>query len=683
LATRDLSALFSPTSVAIVGASSDPSKWGNAIARQALRSKVRPVHLINQRGGDVYGRATLPSVTEIEGGPDLVAICVPATAFEDAAIAALASGARAILAITAGLGETSESGRELQERVVSAVRSAGALLVGPNSLGIVDNTTELFLASDRFAPGDVALLSQSGNLALELQQLLVNRGLGFSRFVSIGNQADLTLTDFVGDCTNHPGTRAIAVYVEDFRDGRGFVAAVRDAVAVGKPVVVLAPGSTAAAIRSAASHTGSLTTSNDVVAAACRSAGAHLVQTPRELADVLYILDRPQRRPGNRLAILTDGGGHGTISADLAENHGLVVPELSEALQASLVTDLWDRAGTSNPVDVAGFGEQDPMGFARATARLLASTEVDALLVTGYFGGYSTEDAFAQGLAEAEVATTRRMSQIAASQDLPVAVHSMYPDSRSMRAARTGGLAVFAAVEDAIRALSRTDSGPIGELLPMPTPAPVVSADDYLSARAVLAAAGIPTVRAGSGTTLHEVLTAAAALTYPVVLKANGLLHKSDSGGVQLGLTNDEELAAAHADMTARLQPESFSVEEQVDLRDGVELIVGSRLDPRFGPVVLVGLGGVFTEIIRDTALALAPIGPERAADLLLGLRGAALLTGARGRRKLNVPGAAKVIADFSALAAAHPEFREAEMNPLFVGPDLVVALDARFILST
>jgi acyl-CoA synthetase (NDP forming) len=678
LATRDLSALFSPTSVAIVGASSDPSKWGNAVARQALRSTLRPVHLINQRGGDVYGRTTLRSVTEIDGGPDLVAICVPAAAFEDAAIAALASGARAILAITAGLGETSESGRDLQERVVSAVRSAGALLVGPNSLGIVDNTTELFLASDTFTPGDVALLSQSGNLALEMQQLLVNRGLGFSRFVSIGNQADLTVTDFVRDCTNHPGTRAIAVYAEDFRDGRGFVAAVRDAVAVGKPVVVLAPGSTAAAVRSAASHTGSLATSGGVVAAACRSAGAQLVQTPRELADALYILNRPQRRPGNRLAILTDGGGHGTISADLAENHGLVVPELSEALQASLVTDLWDRAGTSNPVDVAGFGEQDPMGFARATARLLDSGEVDALLVTGYFGGYSTEDAFAQGLAEAEVATTTRMGQIVASQALPVAVHSMYPDSRSMRAARTGGLPVFTAVEDAIRALSHTGSEPIRELLPMP----VVSAEGYLAARAVLTAAGIPTVRAGSGTTLDEVLTAAAALTYPVVLKANGLLHKSDSGGVRLGLTNEAELAAAHADMTGRLQPESFSVEEQVDLRDGVELIVGSRLDPRFGPVVLVGLGGVFTEIIRDIALALAPIGPERATDLLLGLRGAALLTGARGRPKLNVPGAAKVIADYSALAAAHPEFREAEINPLFVGPDLVVALDARFILS-
>jgi len=683
LATRNLSALFDPASVAIVGASSDASKWGNAVSRQALRTSHRPIYLINHRGGDVYGQATLPSLAQIPGSVDLAVICVPAASFESSVVASLAQGAKVILAITAGLGETDSAGLETQDRVVAAVRSAGAMLVGPNCLGIVDNTTELYLASDPFESGSVALLSQSGNLALELQQLLVRRGMGFSRFVSIGNQADVTLTDFIADCAAHPATKAIAIYAEDFRDGRGFVSATASAVASGKPVVVLAPGSSAAAARSAASHTGSLASDGDVVAAACRAAGAHLVHTPRELADVLSMVTRPQRRPGHRMAILTDGGGHGTISADLAKTHGLNVPELSTALQADLARDLWERAGTSNPVDVAGYGEQDPMCFARGTQRLLESGEIDALLVTGYFGGYSTEDAFAQGLAELEVAATTRMAEIMTAQNLPTVVHSMFPDSRSMQALRDGGVAVFAAVEDAIHALSRATFDPPQLVLPLPASAAPVAADDYVAAREVLAKAGLPIVRATNATTAQQMLDAARSLRYPLVLKANGLLHKSDSGGVALGLEDEQQLRAAYAVMDTALLATSYSVEEQADLSVGVELIVGVRQDPRFGPVLLVGLGGVYTEIIRDTALALAPVSAQQAKELLMDLRGAGLLTGARGRPSLDVDAAAEAIAKFSELASAHPEIAEFEINPLFVSPTGVVALDARIVLGS
>lgn len=679
---RDLSALFAPMSVAIVGASADPAKWGNAVARQALRSSRRPVHLVNHRGGLVHGRTAVTSVAEIEGPVDLAVICVPAAAFEQAAADCLAKGARALLAITAGLGETDPAGRAAQERVVRLARVAGAVLVGPNCLGVVDNTTELYLASDPFAPGEVALLSQSGNLALELQQLLVSRGLGFSRFVSLGNQADVTLTDVVADCAGHEGTRAIAMYAEDFGDGRGFVAAAAAAVEAGKPVVVLAPGRTAAAARSAASHTGSLATGHDVVAAACRAAGAHLVQTPRELADTLDLLSRPQRRLGPRLAILTDGGGHGTISADLAADHGLQVPELSAGLQAALREDLWHRAGTSNPVDVAGYGEQDPMCFARAAQRLLASGEVDAVLVTGYYGGYATDEAFSQGHAEDEVASTTRLAEVVAGQSLPLAAHSMYPASRSMRALREGGVPVFAAVEDAIRALARATREPPSGLLPLPEPGRPVLTDDYVASRGLMAAAGIPTVRAVQARTSDQLVAAAAGLTYPLVLKANGLLHKSDQGGVRLGIRDEHELVAAHAEMATRLLPASFSLEEQADTTDGVELIVGARWDARFGPVVLVGLGGIYTELIRDTALALAPVTAAEAHELLLRLRGAPLLVGARGRPAVALAAAAEVVARFSELAAAHPELAELELNPLLATPRGALALDARVVLT-
>ena len=286
---RDLTVLFDPGSVAVVGASDDPSKWGNAIARQALRGgDRRQIHLVNQRGGTVLGQPAARSLAELDAPVDLAVLAVPASGFESALDDALSQGAKAIVGITAGLGETGPVGLARQEAITARVRSAGAVLVGPNCLGMVDNSTELYLASDAFDPGSVALLSQSGNLALELQLLLADRGLGFSRFVSLGNQADLTVTDLVRDCIAHEHTRAIAIYAEDFLDGRAFAEAAGAAVATGKPVVVLAVGRSAAAMRSAASHTGAMTSPIDVVDAACRQVGVHRAKTPRELMEATH-----------------------------------------------------------------------------------------------------------------------------------------------------------------------------------------------------------------------------------------------------------------------------------------------------------------------------------------------------------------------------------------------------------
>lgn len=271
----------------IVGASADPAKWGNAIAVQALRGVDRHrVHLVNRRGGTVLGQPCLASVEDLPEDVDVAVVAVPETGFEEAVRASLDRGAKAIVAITAGLAESGEAGRRREVALIAEVRSRGAVLVGPNCLGVVDNTTGTFLASNPFGSGGVAVLSQSGNLALELDRLLAARGLGMSRFVSLGNQADLTLVDLVSDCAKDPATTAIAIYVEDFHDGRTFVSAAAAAVDSGTPVVVLAAGTGPAAARGAQSHTGSLTSADAVIAAACDVAGMIRVHTPRELADV-------------------------------------------------------------------------------------------------------------------------------------------------------------------------------------------------------------------------------------------------------------------------------------------------------------------------------------------------------------------------------------------------------------
>ncbi|MFF5842775.1 acetate--CoA ligase family protein [Streptomyces massasporeus] len=682
---RDLSALFDPVSVAVVGASDDPAKYGHAIAAQAVRADGRrPVHLVNRRGGTVLGRTAAPSLSALGEPVDLAVVSVPAAGFEDAVDEALRCGARAIVAITAGFAETGEAGRLRQQAVAERVRAAGAVMVGPNCLGIADNTTDLFLASDTFTPGGIALLSQSGNLALELQLRFRPHHLGFSRFVSLGNQADVTLVDLLADCARHEGTRAIAVYAEDFGDGRAFAEAAADA---GKPVVLLTAGRGDASARSAQSHTGALTTSVDVVTAACRDAGVELVATPRELTVAVAASIGGRRAAGRRVAVLTDGGGHGVVAADAVEAAGLSVPELHQPTRQKLRDALWEQSAVANPVDLAGMGEQDPGSYAETVAALLAAEETDAVLMTGYFGGYAAAGGGLGGggavLATGEREAARLIAERHRATAKPLVVQSMYPDSPSCRTLAAAGIPVFAATEDAARSLAATAPGaPDTGVTPLPRPAPPLAETGYLETRRALEEAGLAFPAAREIHDEAELLSAAAEFDGPYVLKALHLLHKSDAGGVALGLAGPAELLAAFREMHARLGAPSYSVEAMADLTDGIELIVGVNRDPRFGPVAMVGLGGILAEALRDVAFTLAPVPADRAATLLRGLRTATLLDGVRGKPPVDVDAAAKAIETITAFAAAHPEIAELEVNPLLVRPDGVLALDSRAVLA-
>ncbi|MFG2230751.1 acetate--CoA ligase family protein [Streptomyces sp. NPDC048723] len=691
---RDLTALFDPRSVAVVGASDDPAKYGHAVAAQALRAPDRrPVHLVNRRGGSVLGRTAATSLTAVGEPVDLVVISVPGAGFEAAVDEALACGAKAIVAITAGFAEAGPAGLARQRSVAARVRAAGAVLVGPNCLGIADNTTELYLASDRFAPGGVALLSQSGNLALELQLRGEPHGLGFSRFVSLGNQADVTLVDLVEDCARHEATSAIAVYAEDFGDGRAFAAA---AAAAGKPVVLLTAGRGTASARSAQSHTGALTTSADVVAAACRDAGVELVRTPREMTVVLAglaALGTGPRTRGRRTAVFTDGGGHGAVAADAAEDAGLGVPELGGPTQDRLRTVLWEQSSVGNPVDLAGMGEQRPLSYADTVGALLDADEVDAVLMTGYFGGYAASEGGLGGgpaggsvLAEGEARAAKEIVVHLTAAPKPLVVQSMYPHAPSCRVLAEAGVPVFDATEDAARALAamtgrRSADADLPGVPPLPPAAAPLADPGYHGVRALLDAAGVPFPAAREITDEAGLLAAAAEFDGPYVLKALHVLHKSDAGGVALRLADRDVLLAAYREMHARLGAPAYSVEAMADLTDGIELIVGVNQDPRFGPIALVGLGGVLTESLRDVAFALAPVPAWRAEALLRALRSAALLDGVRGRPAVDVAAAAAVIERITTVAAAHPEIAELEVNPLLVRPDGALALDARAVL--
>ncbi len=684
-ARRSLDALFAPRTVAIVGASADSAKWGHILSRHALASPGdRVVLLVNSRGAEVLGRPTHPSVRAAAAAHDvpvdLAVVCVPASGFVAAVADAVAAGARAIVGITAGLSESGETGARLEAEALAVAGAGGAVLVGPNCLGIVDTSSGLQLAHAVLPAGDVAVLSQSGNLVLDLAGLLEDRGLGVSRFVSLGNQADLGLVDFLHACVDHDGTRAVAVYTEDVVDGRGFLDAARALRDAGKPLVLLAPGRSEAAIRSAASHTGSLTSSSMVVDAACAAVGARRVDHPTQLADLLVALRAPRRMSGDRVAILTDGGGHGAVAAEALAAAGLSTPVLTGGLVAELGTALGERATVTNPVDLAGAGEQDAASYARGVERLLASDQVDGVLLTGFFGGYSTEQS---GLTEPELAAAAQIAAAVAAQTTPLVVQTIYPDSPSAEVLRAAGVPVHRDIDRACAVLAglvEHDSTGLAE--PVPDRAPTVTDASYAAARELFGEAGIGFPAALSVTDGSGLETALARLQPPLVLKAIGRVHKSDGGGVVLGLVDREAARTAYDDLVARLAPPAVSVEEMADLGDGVELVVGCVRDPKFGQVVMVGLGGIFAEVLADVACAIAPISAAAARRLLSTLQGASVLQGARGRPPVDLDALTGLVARVSLLACAHPELVELELNPVLAAPSGVLALDARVVLD-
>jgi acetate---CoA ligase (ADP-forming) len=664
----------------VVGASNDPMKWGNWLARGALRgASRRAVYLVNARGGEIIGKRAYRALGELPEAPDLAVLAVPPAALEPALDEAIAAGTRAMVVITAA-SEDGDAGGARELALASRVREAGVVLLGPNCLGIFDASAELELVPNDLPRGSIGLLSQSGNLALEIGVLADAAGLGFSRFVSLGNQADLEAAELIRELAEHDGTELIAIYIEDFRDGRAFARAAEAAARAGKPVILLGVEHSEAAARAVRSHTGALASEGATIDAACRAVGMYRVDAPQELVDLAQCLLGPGAPRGRRVAVLTDGGGHGGIAAALASAAGLELPVLSPNLRQTLRGGLPPTAAVANPIDLAGGGERDIHSYDRIARTVLASGEVDALVISGYFGGYTY---YSDTLARGEAAVAEALADAVAQSGRPLLVQTMYPEAAAAHALRRRGVAVYPTIERAVGVLARL-AGQAGRdprgVPEAPAPAEPIAATGYINARALLAAGGVPFESVRVVSSAAEAVSAAAELGYPVVLKALGIIHKSDVGGVVLGLHDERAVATAYAGLRDLLAPPAVAVERMAPLNQGIELLVGARWDARFGPVALVGLGGVFTEVLRDVAVALAPVDEATASELLLSLRAAPLMRGARGRPPVDLHAAASAVAALSRVAAAHPEIAEIEVNPLLAMPDGALGLDARIV---
>ncbi len=661
-----------PTSVAVVGASANPAKWGYWLATGALAGAGRRrVDLVNRTSATLFGHACSASLSDLEHTPDLVALCTPGHLAAAVVDEALAMGVRGFLGITAGIPDEAALARR--------IRAGGARLIGANSLGIVDTSTDLRLAWGTFAPGSLSIVSQSGQLGSELAQLAARAGLGIARFVSVGNQSDVVAAELLADLVDDPGTRVVALYLESFTGGEvlfDVLAALREA---GKPVFLLTVGASAASSRLARSHTGSLTSRLDRVDAACRATGVVRVDTPRELIDAARVsLTAPPLR-GRRIAVVGDSGGQCGIAADVAAAVGLELPELDGLRAAAVGQMLPAGAAVSNPVDLAGAGEADMTTYHEIAQRLLTGDEVDAVVMTGYFGRYGMD---IPELSDAERAEARELGATARQLDKPVYVHTMGPEGETAAELWANGVPAFGAIEDALRAATLV-AAPV-PARPDTAVAPVEwdRAPGYLSARSLLERFGARFPTGHAARTRIEAEAAALAIDAPVVLKAAWLEHKSEVGGVAVGLSGVAEVGRAFDAMHARLGDGEYVVEAMDGRADTVEMLVGASRDAQLGPMIVVGAGGVQAEMLDDVAIERAPVDHASALAMIGRLRCSALLDGWRGRPACDVDALAATVVSLSHLIAGAPQIAEIELNPVRVGPDGAIAVDALIIPS-
>ncbi|MFI9105478.1 acetate--CoA ligase family protein [Streptomyces fildesensis] len=674
--TRDsgLAVFRDPASVAVVGASASPAKWGYWLARGALTGRDRRVvHLVTRGGGEILGHPTAASLDDLPGVPELVAFCVPASEVPGVVGQALALGVRGLLGITTGVPD--------EPALAARVAAAGARMIGPGSLGLYDAESSLQIAWGDFPPGHLAVVSQSGQVGSEIALLAQRAGLGISRFVSVGSQLDVSTADLLEDLVDHPMTRAVGVYLESFQHGRRIFDAIGALRAAGRPVILLAVGSSEAGARAARSHTSALTSPMELVDAACRAAGALRVDTPSALVDVAACLLGGGLPAGPRVGIVSDSGGQGALAADRASRRGIRVPELSAPLAAELAAFLPAGAATANPVDLAGAGERDLGTYREAAVGLLRSGEVDSVLLSGYFGRYGLDS---PALAEAEQRVAAELAEAARASGRPLLLHSMGADGDTTRVLRDAGVPVFPTIDAATDALA-------GAVALRAHPGrPLAAAEEsvappagggYWPARALLRGAGIAFPAARPVADARQVADAARELRAPYVLKAGWLEHKSEAGGVRIGLTDGPSAVRAFTDMYARLGDGPYVLEEQDVRPDVIEVIVGGRRDAHLGPMVTVGAGGTEAELHRDTVTECAPVDREQAHAMLSALRCAPLLAGWRGRPAVDTESLAAAVVGVSRLIARlSGDGTELEINPLRAGADGAIAVDALLV---
>jgi acetyl coenzyme A synthetase (ADP forming)-like protein len=684
-----LGPLFDARAVAVIGASADPSKVGGSVlANLRAGGYAGRVVAVNRARPVVQGLAAVASILDVDGPVDIAVLAVPAPAVLPALAQCVTKGVPAAIVISAGFREAGAEGRAREAALRAWLAGQPLRLVGPNCLGWIRPALGLNLT---FAPGmprtgALGFFSHSGAVCTAILDWSRDHGIGFSLFASLGNQADVNETDLIAALAGDGETRVILGYLEGVADGRAFVAALA-AAAARKPCVLMKAGRSAEGARAVSSHTGALAGSDRAFDAAVRQAGAVRAESLEELFDVARALEAGRTPPGRRVIVVTNGGGLGILATDAAHDAGLDVAPLPAEAQARLRAVLPPHAAVTNPVDL--IGDAPP---ARYGAALEALAPEAASLVVLVAPQAATD---AAGIARALLGATRGRT---------APVLAVLTGGARLRpgvvALEEAGVPCYPFPERAVRALARMVA--LTERRPAPSDAAPVAIEParraaalararaagrlgLLDAAPLLEAYGIDVVPARLARSPAEAADIAAALGGTIALKivSPDIPHKSDVGGVALDLTPPTAGAAAARMLAevARRRPDARVDGVLVQAMaggDGAELLLGMVRDPQFGPLVVVGFGGIFVEILGDTAMRLAPVTHAEARAMLDELRMAPALKGARGRPPVDLDALADVIVRFGRLAADTPELAELEINPLLATPAGARALDVR-----
>lgn len=699
-----LDPIFAPGSVAVIGATERPGSVGRTILWNLITNPFGgTVYPINPKRSNILGIRAYPDIKSLPEPVDLAVIVTPAQSVPGVIRDSVAAGVKGAIVISAGFKERGPEGVELERQILEYARAGNMRLIGPNCLGVMRPMSGLnaTFANAMARTGNIGFISQSGALCTAVLDWSFKENVGFSAFVSVGSMLDVGWGDLIYYLGNDPHTHSIVIYMESVGDARFFLSAARE-VALSKPIIIIKAGRTAEAALAAASHTGSLTGSDEVLDAAFSRSGVLRVDRISDIFNMSEVLSKQPRPRGPRLSIVTNAGGPGVLATDSLLLGGGKLTELSPETVEKLNSFLPEHWSHNNPVDILGDANAELYG--RALETVAADPNSDGLLVI------LTPQAMSEATQTAEIlkqyahiegkpllASWMGGADVAAGEailnrnDIPT---FPYPDT----AARMFNY--MWRYNDNLRSLYETPALPTDDTDQTPDREQVrriiehalSTGRDILTeyeSKQVLTAYLIPTVNTELAASADDAVTAAERIGYPVVIKLNSetITHKTDVGGVKLNLANADAVRTAYADMEKSVAEKAgtghfqgVTVQPMIKL-EGYELIIGSSLDPQFGPVLLFGTGGQLVEVFKDSALALPPLNTILARRMMKETKIYHALQGVRGRPPVDQAKLEEIMVRFSQLVVEQPWIKEIDINPLLVSHEQLIALDARVVL--
>ncbi len=708
-----LDRVLNATSLAIVGASKNETKRGyqaiKTLLEQGFEGRIYPV---NPKEEMILGFKCYPKVSDIEQPVDLALITTPARTVPSILEDCGKKGVKGAVVIAGGFRELGVEGKKLEQEMVEVAKKYNVRLIGPNTSGMMNLKNNLNLVGIPDVPkGDIALVSQSGNMALALiTEASVKSQKGFSYYVGVGNEADIKFHEYLEFFGNDPETKAILMYVEGMSEGRKFLQqAYRTTLQ--KPIILLKSGRSATGKASAGSHTGSLAGMSEVAHSAFERAGIIVIDNPDELFPAAECLSSLPCIRNRSVGILADGGGHATIAADILTDLGIKIPQLNKKTQAKLKEILPFTASVRNPVDVAGGADADPSVFAECAKIMLNDGDIGGLLIAGLFGGYGIR--FAKSLSLIEEDAAHRMGKMVRKRNKPIVVHSLYAskNTHSIELLRYYNIPVYDSLHVACKSIGvlaqrgnymneyhakvnfvfnwGAKAKPAGRKI---IDNARKEGRNYLlehEAKALLKMHGAPVTKDKLATTPEQAVKFAEAMGTDVVLKivSPQILHKSDAGGVKVGLRGEDQVMEGFkevVDNAKRYNPEAeikgVLVSPMAD--PDLEVIMGTKIDDQFGPVIMFGIGGIMVEVLKDVSFRVLPISSVSARKMMQEIRSAPILNGVRGNLPYDKRALQRLLVMCSEVVESYPEIREMDLNPIIVYHQGAKVVDARILLK-